>query len=722
MAKIDVGRILQILNECEDKKYYYGAMLFSELAEEKWIKEKNMHSVKHGYVHISQLINFTDSFFETFSNEEIINLLGPSYLFVLISSIYCHDIGMQDYFDKRLPYIDKNKVLTVEELESIRINHADIISDVLSNLDTESDLELIFGDSLLKIYNQIEGTGVEKHHVSDLILNKKRLIAISCCYHNKDITEVRLEVDRLCKNEKLCKQKGDKNFEKLIFVVAFLQVIDALDMSINRINVPDFYAELADIRNGNTEDIGMSRLNTLKRKLLCFIIDNVKVQNKSGSIVVDFEMSLPEKNITDNSAYIAECKRKYFSRLRRSDKDCLVEVAKFLNKEVVINIDTNPIDPTEEKRIIPAEFFELNKNYKFKNMENLLESALGSISKDCVFLYVKLFSQLSNAYWGGVAMCDSPEHQNYIESLYFYHEDWNIDLTGDCVLKKSDIKSMIRPGVNIREFKKYSSYFEYCKNKKIKSELYFAIKYDSRVIGFVNVHFDKALTESDKTAKCEQYRNEITPLGLKIVQYHQEFALLEYEKIIKSCLFLTKSRIETFVKSFRSLLSGQQPENISDVQLSDINSFLNIKNNNEEMVDAYTIRINYELFTWLFDFLFKKMLSKYAEVSFQTNYGYDIPHFEIGINIKRDKNLMPARFLVQAETYLKALDLLPYTPAPIKDLEYLFAFKSLITLFGGKINVSLSKNHEELTINTLLPIKNTKKPIVCTFADPSFST
>lgn len=718
MAKIDVGRILQVLNEYEDKKYYYGAMLFSELAEEKWIKERNVYNVKHGYVHISQLIKFTDSFFETFSNEQIINLLGPSYLFVLISSIYCHDLGMQDYFDMRLPYIDKNKVLGIEELESIRINHADTISDVLSNLDTESDLEVFFGDSLFKIYNQIEGTGIERHQIADLILNKKRIIAISCCYHNKDIGEVRLEVDRLCKNEKLCKQRGDENFDKLIFVVSLLQVVDSLDMSINRINVSDFYAELTDIKNGNTEHIGMSRLNTLKRKLLCFIIDKVKIENKSENIVISFEMSLPEKNITDNYVYIRECKKKYFSRLKRNEKDCLVEVERFLNKEIVINIEANPIIVTEEKRIIPSEFFELNQDHKFKNLENLLESALGSISKDCVFLYVKLFSQLSNAYWGGVAICDSPEHQKYIESLYFYHEDWCIDLKEDCVLKKSDFRDMIRQGVNIKEFKKYSIYFEYCKNKKIKSELYFVIKYDSRVIGFVNVHFEKTLTESEKMEKCEQYRNEVSPLGLKIVQYHQEFALPEYEKIIKSCLFLPKPIMDTFVKSFRSLLSGLQPENISDIKLSDINSFLDIKsdsikNKNEEMLDSYTVRINYGLFTWLFNFLFNTMLPQLAEVSFQTTYGYDIPHFEIIINIKRYKNLMPARYLEQAELYLKALDLLPYTPAPIKELEYLFAFKSLIILFGGKINVSLSRNHEELTIHTLLPLKNSKRSMVC---------
>lgn len=703
MINIEDNRFLNILkSRAQDRGYYFAGLLFCHLALDKWAEELNKHTVIHGYAHIKSILDTLEFIFKDHTDEEVISILPSKYIFILLASIYSHDLGMQDYYCDRLPYL-KEKELSIEDLEEIRKNHNEIISDALSNLENNEDLKLFFGSNLKKIENMIDDSEkIRLNELTDLLLNTKRLIAVVCVFHNKEIDGFDAQIELLRHQRKLIIDATDIKYLK--FVAALLQLGDALDMASKRINRDDFLSEVNAIED-NLERLHTSKLNTLGKKFMCYVIDDIAREKSPKEIKFIFKMSLPTTNLENNAKFIEECKEKFARRLKRNDHDCARIVGNFLGIRITIHISEEEINSNDDKKVITQIFFNLMEKEPAESLESLLELILHDIKSECTFLYLKLYSKLADTFFGGIALCDDSKIKKELERLHFQKDEWKIDCAQErnyYDYSNGDIFKILR---NKKDSYKYINYVRYSKELNIKSELYLVIKYSSEIIGFVNIHFDRELSKSELTSFYGRHHKKISSLGFSIIKFH-ESNICDIERILKSCKFLSENNQKFFLKSYKKIFHGSPIEDVENVSIREIKEFLKI-NPVTVYDDTTCIKINYTMFKWLYDVLFRKYLSSMADTKTELINSRRSPYIQLKFHIKRKGSLpvtlIPADYLRKAETYLKSLDLNPkFFSISLKLAEYLFPFKLFFSFFAGKISPTLI-NDEHLIINVFLP-------------------
>lgn len=414
MNDIRDSRLLEIL-KINNQEFYLCTLAFCMLAEEKWVTDKNRYTVKHGYVHIKNILSYIDIIFEDKTNEEIIEILSAKYIYILLSSIYVHDMGMQDFYQEKLIYLKNLEDLKSYDYENIRINHADIISDKLSGL---KDINDLFSQNIIKKLIAMNDSNSED--TIDIlergVLNNRRHIALVASFHNKTISTLSTVLINLSNQKKLFLEKNET--EKIIFTASLLQFSDAIDMSISRINIQTFLDKIDKI-NKDHNQLSKIELNLAHKLLLCYIIDEVKLKNEESRLILDFKMSVPSLNLTNHTKYIEESKATYEKRLKRHEKDCIVNIETFLNIKICINLSGEKIEANPHKKVLKDKFFSLKEKDNKKNIRTLVNEAMDSLEDDCTFSYFKLYSGLTDIYHGGLARRLENEECKELEKLFW---------------------------------------------------------------------------------------------------------------------------------------------------------------------------------------------------------------------------------------------------------------------------------------------------------------
>lgn len=690
--------LMQALKLLEDKKYYFASLMFCSWAEDHWLEEKNQYTVKHGVVHLHNIIRYLEGLFSHVEENDVLSLLGPEYIFILISCIYSHDVGMQAYYDTVLPYLSNDAPLDSESFEDIRINHADIISEALTRLNTRQDIISLFGKSYQRICNMIEPAydNTSMDEVVSLILNNKRQIAVICSHHNKDINILPQQLNRLIDQKKLFADY--RGLEKIKVCAALLQVGDALDMSINRINSDIFLARVSDDNLFLKKHI--SEIKVLKKMFLCYLIDDIEITHFPSEVKYIFKMSCSALNKTENYEQIRNCRKIYSTRLSRDESDSISILERFLNIRITIHLDSEEVRISENKKIISPNFFKMQENGGHETLDSLLEDLLKKIKNPGRFVYIKLYSEIAETFFGGIALCDNPSIKQEIENLFFHIDEWHMDSSGEYYYCKSNIITSIK---RKRDAIKYHHYANMCQNMGIKSEVYYTIRHDSKLIGFINLHFADELTEEQISTHYEENIDLLNSIGYKIVQFHQEVAIKKYKQLIDSCRFINHERKATLTHMHRKTFARTTIDGLEPVPVANIVRFFGCRQTTKAD-DRYYVRIHYKTFEWLFDLLINNIIPKFASVSINIKNETSKSFIEITFDIVRKPELMPSDYLRKACAYLEIIDVLPQSNIPVKNLEYLLAFKSFFTLFGGKIFPSLCDDNQ-LTINVLMPKK-----------------
>jgi hypothetical protein len=232
--RLDQSRLLKILENSEDKKYFYAALLFCKLAERIWVDEITDFTVLHGYSHIRKVLINQEDILNKFSDSEIIDFFSEKYIFILLAATYAHDFGMKTYYkDIHTEYndIDYND-LHFNAKTILRQRHHEIIDIALSKIVDESQLNNFFGKELLKYLDKILLNNPSKSDdVKSVIINNSRKIAIVAKYHNQSLVDFDDLITRLHYLRKLHLSSDETPILKL--VAAILQYSDALDMSVS---------------------------------------------------------------------------------------------------------------------------------------------------------------------------------------------------------------------------------------------------------------------------------------------------------------------------------------------------------------------------------------------------------------------------------------------------------------------------------------------------------
>lgn len=707
------SRLLGILKDHKDAEYYWGAMLFERLAEDKWAVELNAYNVRHGYAHINNVLNSIDKIFDNVADERVLEIVPPKYAFILLSSVYAHDLGMQDYFLDRLPYLKKigmQTTLTSDDFDDIRHNHADIISDAISKLELGNSMSIFFGDALKKIENflNIQHPGLFEK-VIHLVLNSRRYIAVASSFHNKNLEDFSYQMERLCKEKKIC--RIDEGFAKLELITAILQFADAIDMSEKRIDKNEFLARVKLIKRANTE-MTVPQIFAVKRMFLCYLIDDIIVESNIEHINIRFNMSISTHNKTNHYDLIDDIKKLFTSRLRRGEKDCVAVLENGIGKKINIYMDSESIRSSDDKSIIPDAFFQAIVSPRDQSLQSLLERCLNPIiplDKRCKIVYVKFYSEIAKVFYGGLAFCGDEQGKKDIERLFVHEEDLDLKEIRKCN-SGSNLKKVVKNKDLLRQAKNIPVF----KANGIESEIVYIIEYGEKLIGYVNMHFCGKLSSDEIDNLCKYYGEELSDLGLQIVHHHMDSLSGKYIKWIQSFGIIPENLKGVFIDLFKRQYSGGMSKFESTIVAVSIDQlrkdiFGGIPASHDRKSCLF---VHAGLFYWLFQTINDK-LSDVAKYSLELvhNESDGFVRIELTIYNDRDGDIFSTGLYMKANNYLCLLDDAPHDFLLLKELEYLFPFKSLINLMGGKF-VSGMKGGAFM-VEAILPKKKYKSFTEC---------
>jgi hypothetical protein len=700
MIELNNNRLVSILR-ANDLKYYYATILFCKLAEKKWTIEKNKYTVKHGYVHIRNIIGLLDHILSSHTDDDILSIFDYDYLFILLSAAYIHDIGMQDYYYKVIKHITPETILDPEHHEEIRINHADIISETIDSIDSVESLEQLFGSDLLIVRNMIEEDN--DHTTIDdiihLILNKKKHIALVCEFHNKDLSLLPIRIKKHIFNNQL-KLSSVNEEAKLLSVSALLQLIDTLDMSKSRITISEFIDRINYLYK--EPYLNTYEPNVLRKMFLCYLIDNINIEHNNNNIDCRFVMSLNHHNLTQHNDFINNCRKKYSERLRRRDGDCIQLTENLILRKINLNIEADQIIINDLKPVIDKEFFKIHRTGIFETIDSLLYDSLSELD-DNVFLYVKLYSELCRTFYGGIVIGDNID-KNVIEKLYFHADDWSLSISDGIDYQAV---SILRNTKSRKTTVQYREYVDLCANNNIKSEIYYVIKFEDNLLGFINFHYDHELTYEEQIVKFDKINKACRTLGLAINNFHQEVAIKKYMQSLKSFDFIPDEYTCILNNLYRTQYYkiGRGINGIEPVKVSKIARLIK---GSKAFIDNgdYNVQIHYGLLEWFVVNLFRSRLEAITDVEyFIVNDKYS-SFIEIRLEITRIPELLPYNFIDEAYEYFSNFDIVPARHYSIKELQYMLPLKSFVILFGGTIIFKIIDDLR-MDISIILPKKRT---------------
>jgi hypothetical protein len=558
------NRLMNILEKYEDDKYFIAATLFGKLCEQNWIEDHQTYTVSHGYSHVCSIFRNIESILGNRSDNEIIELLGIENIFMLASAIYIHDLGMHNYYSYSFKELAGRAYaeLTEQEKMKVRFAHSETIDLALSDIKSVNGLGNFFNIENLRYIRSFASNNEQEEKALNLIVDKSRKIGLVAKYHNLPIKYLYPLLIRLESENKVNLETNEAN--KLVLIGALLQYGDAIDMSKSRVDLAIFKDKLNDISNLDTK-----RFDLMHKMFRSYLIDKIETfydPNLQKFFTIKFFMSASEADLNNHPDYLHSIKKEYVARLERNDKDCLKIIEKALNISVKIECIEEVITANSQKIRIPDKFYEI-KSYSNPSINDLLKSTIETINGESILTYIKFFSANSQVFFDGLAnigriseeskkvmIKEDEDIKQKIENYLFIETDWNINR--NVPFKYSIVGQSGQFGItNKFNIASYLDYFRYYKNKGIKCEFHFPLKYFRKPFAFINLHYDRILNDQDIEILKDYCESTFESFGLKFFKIFEDSLLPNYISAINNFKELSTQSKKIIIELFTNIFA-----------------------------------------------------------------------------------------------------------------------------------------------------------------------
>jgi hypothetical protein len=197
---------------------------------------------------------------------------------------------------------------------------------------------------------------------------------------------------------------------------------------------------------------------------------------------------------------------------------------------------------------------------------------------------------------------------------------------------------------------------------------------------------------------------KVKSLGFDIVQLHLTDMSTKFSHLIKTFTWLPEYYQNTLItlhhnKYFEipSDLCGE----IGIVSLTEIKNILKISDFHQHD-ERFYVTIHKKLFSFIVNFI-AEQFDLIADVKFRISSKPSYSFVKIYLDIEFMIQVISPTDIDKAVAYMKLIDEIPPQTQPAKELEYLMPLKSMINLFGGKLNVCNVIDDVKLSFEMLLP-------------------
>lgn len=258
--------------------------------------------IDHGITHSIALHRFADKLLHPLLEKDKLN---EKELFLMLSSLYLHDIGMQIGWEKHLGIKKSRDNLSFEDKDKLRKNHATVTGSIIRSFPDENSPYKVFIDSLSKGEKAILCYDLNEH------------LAYICESHKKDKLESRIQ-------EEIPKQfeKHMVKDVKIDLLSAMLQICDVLHMDKSRLIIPLFEETIQKKIRDQFCEIDYEDVD-IERNFQNYYIDNVEVKQTGGiesPYVISVDCSYNAKELTPVKE---KFKAVYKNRLENKDESCV---------------------------------------------------------------------------------------------------------------------------------------------------------------------------------------------------------------------------------------------------------------------------------------------------------------------------------------------------------------------------------------------------------------
>lgn len=695
---------MQKLKEHHERKYFLATLAFCMLAENKWAHEKTEITVKHGYSHISKVINNIVELFN--SHDGFIDNLDIKSTFLFLSSVYLHDIGFVAFYDKMFTELSDDSNLSFFDKIKIRKEHATIIDKALTDLSTTDKVRHFLGNDIISKIQKITGDDpIALNETIELINENRRKIALICRFHNSHLRSLPALIESLRASNQLIISDSEK--DRLVFLTACLQFADALDMTSERIDIPHFKYLINELKKEINPErgigLGFEDIQLMEKMFLCYLIDKIEIVKSNNVLNYRFKMSLRENDISGHDDQIQHCKNAYLRRLRRAENDCITILESELDIRINFNFDEEPVTVNDSKILIEEPFFRWVNKESYKTIDILLQSHLKSVSKNAEFAYVKLYSAATKVFFDGLSHgIQDRSLENRIKGYCFLEKDWNIPrIPGFFILKKSDFGEFL---VNKVAASSYKDYFKYLEEKEIEYEVYYGLGDGKRnFIGFVNLHYKGDISDSKVKELKAELDDKLGTLGIEIARFHEKVGLKDVKSDLANFELIDKGSREDLITLYENRYNPDYDfgKYCKCIPVRNIREILNIEGEDDHDFGLYVI---------MNDRIFKEIINISLEGDIPENYlDFDFElvskrkqrSLNITITMKVNSDSLKG-FLIESYPFLNSLDN-SGTADNLVLKRYFIPFKIFINIFGGAIEAELLGNNTKLKIDITLP-------------------
>ncbi len=258
--------------------------------------------IDHGIRHSMALHRFADKLLHPLLEKEDLN---EKELFLMLSSIYLHDIGMQIGWENHLKINKTRDELSSEDKDKLRKHHASVTGAIIRSFPAENSPYKAFIDSLSKGEEAILCKDLNEH------------LAYVCESHKKDKLESKLkdEIPQKFKDFMLKDIKID-------LLSAMLQICDVLHMDKSRLIIPLFEETIEKKMKGQFCEIDYEDVD-IERNFQNYYIDKVDVEQTGGidsAYVISVDCSYHANELDQVKE---KFKTVYQNRLENKDGSCV---------------------------------------------------------------------------------------------------------------------------------------------------------------------------------------------------------------------------------------------------------------------------------------------------------------------------------------------------------------------------------------------------------------
>lgn len=288
----------------KNRSEYYGLFIKLNTWADAQLKTGSViyKQIDHGIKHSMALHRFADKLLHPLLEKDNLN---EKELFLMLTSFYLHDIGMQIGWNEHLNIKKNRDGLNLEDKDKLRKNHATVTGAIIRSFPDENSPYKDFIDSLSRGEKAILCYDLNEH------------LAYICESHKKDKLESKL-------NEEIPKQ-----FErhmvadvKVDLLSAILQISDVLHMDKSRLIIPLFEETIQKKLKNQFCEIDYEDMD-IERNFQNYYIDKVVVKQTEGPESPFVISVICSYNAKESKRVKEKYKVVYENRLKNKDETCV---------------------------------------------------------------------------------------------------------------------------------------------------------------------------------------------------------------------------------------------------------------------------------------------------------------------------------------------------------------------------------------------------------------